>query len=136
MSKYTDHEKIAGHDKWWEVIAYRIVLFMVDFISIAQIFATLMIGILVGAGYLTYELAKIPGISSNVLITMVALDTIIFLATFFALVYWCARKYAPRAFDILDRKLNGPVQQTREEKAPSPPAETPPAEAKAPEGQA
>jgi len=106
IDRYSEYEKIAGRNPWYEVLLYRLLLVFVDTLSMASIFAVMMTVILYKSWKVfTYMVDK--QVAPSVLITYIGMLLAVFATFTFAYTYLCARKYTPPIVEALATRLSG-----------------------------
>lgn len=103
---YRDNEKIAGRDPWYQVLWYRILVLLVDVISIAFIFAIQMTIIFYKFMKVLLMLMREPD-RQVVLTSYITLGMMIFATLTFAWTYFAARKYAAPMAEALSHRISG-----------------------------
>lgn len=103
---YSQHEKIAGRDFFLKVWWYRLVVLVVDLLSMAGLFATVMT-IILYKFFKVFLLAIDKNAPGGVLVALCTLGAMILAIFTFAWTYFAARKYTPPIVEALAIKISG-----------------------------
>ena len=105
--RYVEYEKIAGKDFFLAVWWYRLVVLVVDLISIPAVFASAMTMVLYKFFKVLLILAASDKVSASVLVAFCTLGVFILCIFTFAWTYFAARKYTPAIVEALATKISG-----------------------------
>jgi len=105
--RYAAHEKVAGRDFFLSVWWYRIVVLVVDLLSIPAVFASAMTMVLYKFFKVLLILAASDKVSASVLVAFCTLGVFILCIFTFAWTYFAARKYTPAIVEALATKISG-----------------------------